>query len=188
EYYALHCEPWDGPAGLVLCDGRHAVCALDRNGLRPARWARSADGHLIVASEAGLWDVPAREIVAKGRLGPGEMLAVDLVGNRLLDNAAIDAVNRARAPFKRWLRDGITYLDSHLIDPALAAEPFGSEELARFQHLFALTREERDVVLKSLAESEAEATGSMGDDTPIAVLSQRSRPLYEYFRQAFAQV
>ncbi|HZP64959.1 MAG TPA: glutamate synthase large subunit [Rudaea sp.] len=188
EYYALHTEPWDGPAGLVMCDARYAACSLDRNGLRPARWARSDDDHLIVASEAGLWDVPERRIVAKGRLGPGEMLAVDLVEHRLLDAAAIDAVNRARAPFKRWLREGVTYLDSHLIDPALAAEPFPPEMLARFQKQFALTREERDVVLKALAEDEAEATGSMGDDTPIAVMSRQSRPLYEYFRQAFAQV
>ena len=188
EYYALHTEPWDGPAGLVMCDARHAACSLDRNGLRPARWARSDDDHLIVASEAGLWDVPPERIVAKGRLGPGEMIAVDLHEHRLLDAAAIDAINRARAPFKRWLRDGMTYLESHLIDPGLAAEPFPPDVLARFQKQFALTREERDVVLKSLAEDEAEATGSMGDDTPIAVLSRQSRPLYEYFRQAFAQV
>jgi len=188
EYYALHTEPWDGPAGLVMCDARYAACSLDRNGLRPARWARSDDDHLIIASEAGLWDMPSRRIVAKGRLGPGEMLAVDLVEHRLLDAAAIDAINRARAPFKRWLRDGVTYLESHLIDPGLAAEPFPPDMLARFQKQFALTREERDVVLKALAEDEAEATGSMGDDTPIAVMSRQSRSLYEYFRQAFAQV
>jgi glutamate synthase (NADPH/NADH) large chain len=188
EYYALHSEPWDGPAGIVLCDARYAACSLDRNGLRPARWARSDDNHLIVASEAGLWDLPPERIVAKGRLGPGEMIAVDLVEHRVLDNAAIDAVNRARAPFKQWLRERVTYLESHLIDPGLAAEPFTPEMLARFQKQFALTREERDVVLKTLALDEAEATGSMGDDTPIAVLSRQSRPLYEYFRQAFAQV
>jgi len=111
EYYALHTEPWDGPAGLVMCDNRYAACTLDRNGLRPARWARSDDDHLIIASEAGLWDVPVERIVAKGRLGPGEMLAVDLVEHRLLEAAGIDAINRARAPFKRWLRDGVTYLE-----------------------------------------------------------------------------
>ena len=188
EYYALHSEPWDGPAGIVLCDSRHAACTLDRNGLRPARWARSDDNHIIVASEAGLWDMPPERIVAKGRLGPGEMIAVDLVEHKLLDTAAIDAINRSRAPFKRWLREKLTYLESHLIDPALAAEPFSPETLARYQKQFALTREERDVVLKTLAEDEAEATGSMGDDTPIAVMSRQSRPLYEYFRQAFAQV
>ncbi|MBX3693042.1 glutamate synthase large subunit [Dokdonella sp.] len=188
QYYALLTEPWDGPAGLVMCDGRYAACALDRNGLRPARWARSDDGHLIVASEAGLWDVPESRIVAKGRLGPGEMIAVDLVANRLLDAAAIDRINAARAPYRQWLREGVIHLESHLIDPALAAEPFPPDVLARFQKQFALTREERDVVLKTLAETGAEATGSMGDDTPVAVLSQQSRPLYDYFRQAFAQV
>jgi glutamate synthase (NADPH/NADH) large chain len=175
EYYALHSEPWDGPAGIVLCDARYAACSLDRNGLRPARWARSDDNHLIVASEAGLWDLPPERIVAKGRLGPGEMIAVDLVEHRVLDNTAIDDINRARAPFKRWLREGVTYLESHLIDPGLAAEPFTPDMLARFQKQFALTREERDVVLKTLALDEAEATGSMGDDTPIAVLSRCNR-------------
>ncbi|MCQ4165952.1 glutamate synthase large subunit [Tahibacter harae] len=188
EYYALHSEPWDGPAGLVMCDARYAACTLDRNGLRPTRWLRTEDDHLAIGSEAGIWDIDDAAIIAKGRLGPGEMLAVDLQQQRLLDNAAIDAINRARAPFKQWLREEMTYLESHLIDPALAAEPFPPEVLARFQKQFALTREERDVVLKALAEDESEATGSMGDDTPIAVLSQQSRPLYEYFRQAFAQV
>jgi len=188
EYYALHTEPWDGPAGLVMCDARYAACSLDRNGLRPARWARSDDGHLIVASEAGLWDMPDERILAKGQLGPGEMLAVDLREHVLLDAAAIDRINATRAPFKRWLREGVAYLESHLIDPGLAAEPFAPELLARYQKQFALTREERDIVLKALAEDEAEATGSMGDDTPIAVMSRQSRPLYDYFRQAFAQV
>jgi glutamate synthase (NADPH) large chain len=188
QYYALHTEPWDGPAGLVMCDSRHAVCALDRNGLRPARWAQSDDGHLIVASEAGLWDVPEQRIVAKGRLGPGQMIAVDLREHRLLDSAAIDRINAQRAPYREWLREGVIYLESHLIDPALAAEPMPSEMLARFQKQFALTCEERDIVLKTLAETGAEATGSMGDDTPIAVMSQQSRSLYDYFRQAFAQV
>src|SRR5690606_24912778 len=96
QYYALHTEPWDGPAGLVMCDGRYAVCTLDRNGLRPARWARSEDGHLIVASEAGLWDVPEQKIVGKGRLGPGQMIAVDLVEHRLLDSESIDRINANR--------------------------------------------------------------------------------------------
>lgn len=188
QYYALHTEPWDGPAGLVMCDARHAVCALDRNGLRPARWARSEDGHIIVASEAGLWDMPEQRIVAKGRLGPGQILAVDLVEHTLLDSAAVDRINALRAPYRQWLREGVVYLESHLIDPALAAEPMPPDMLARFQKQFALTCEERDIVLKTLAETGAEATGSMGDDTPIAVMSRQSRSLYDYFRQAFAQV
>jgi glutamate synthase (NADPH/NADH) large chain len=188
EYYALHSEPWDGPAGLVICDGQYAACTLDRNGLRPARWALSDDNHLIVASEAGLWDVPSKNIVAKGRLAPGEMIAVDFANKRLLHDEDIDAINRARAPFREWLREGVSYLESDLIDPSLAAEPLPADELRRYQKLYGLTREETESVLKVLAETEAEATGSMGDDTPMAAMSSHIRPLYDRFRQAFAQV
>ncbi|MGH8172675.1 MAG: glutamate synthase large subunit, partial [Rhodanobacteraceae bacterium] len=154
----------------------------------PARWALARDNHLVVASEAGVWDVPDSEIVAKGRLGPGEMIAVDLRERRLLQNADVDAFNRSLAPFKQWLHDGVTFLESHLIDPGLAAEPFLPDTLARFQKLFGLSREERDTVLTTLAELGVEATGSMGDDTPVAALSGVARPLYDYFRQGFAQV
>ncbi|HVC16275.1 MAG TPA: glutamate synthase central domain-containing protein, partial [Rhodanobacter sp.] len=188
EYYALHSEPWDGPAGLVMCDGHYAACTLDRNGLRPARWALSDDNHLIVASEAGLWDVPSARVLAKGRLAPGEMIAVDLKRHRLLRDADIDDINRKRAPYRDWLRDGVSYLESDLIDPSLAAEPLAADELHRYQKLFGLTREERESVLKALADLEVEATGSMGDDTPVAAMSRQVRPLFDRFRQAFAQV
>ncbi|OOG43350.1 glutamate synthase large subunit [Rhodanobacter sp. C05] len=188
EYYALHSEPWDGPAGLVMCDGRYAACTLDRNGLRPARWARSADNHLIVASEAGLWDVPSAQVIAKGRLAPGEMIAVDFDTHRLLRDADIDDINRRRAPYRDWLRAGVSYLESDLIDPSLAAEPLPADELHCYQKLYGLSREERETVLKVIAELEAEATGSMGDDTPVAAMSRQVRPLFDRFRQAFAQV
>ncbi len=188
EYYALHTEPWDGPAGLVMCDGRHVACALDRNGLRPARWSLSDDNTLLVASEAGIRDLPAARIVAKGRLGPGQMLAVDLAEHKLLHDADINARNGARAPFRDWLRDGVRYLESDLIDPSLAAQPLPEDELRRYQKLYGLSREERESVLKVLAETESEATGSMGDDTPIAALSRQVRPLFDRFRQGFAQV
>ncbi|GFZ91521.1 glutamate synthase large subunit [Dyella caseinilytica] len=188
EYYALHMEPWDGPAGLVMCDGRYAACTLDRNGLRPARWALSDDNHLIVASEAGLWDVPSARVIAKGRLAPGEMIAVDFATHRLLRDADIDQINRKRAPYRDWLRAGVSYLESDLIDPSLAAEPLPADELRCYQKLYGLSREERETVLKVIAELEAEATGSMGDDTPIAAMSRQVRPLFDRFRQAFAQV
>ena len=188
EYYALNTEPWDGPAGIVTLDARYAACTLDRNGLRPARWLRTRDRHFLIASEAGVWELPAEEIEAKGKLGPGEMIAADLYSGELLDSAAIDAINRARAPYKRWLKQGTTYLQTELIDPNLTADPFDAETLEGFQKLFQLTREERELVLRPMAELEQEATGSMGDDVPMAVLSQRVRPLYDCFRQAFAQV
>ncbi|BFI97317.1 MAG: glutamate synthase large subunit [Rhodanobacter sp.] len=188
EYYALHSEPWDGPAGLVMCDGHYAACTLDRNGLRPARWALSDDNHFIIASEAGLWDMPSARVVAKGRLAPGEMIAVDFRAHRLLRDADIDAINRQRAPYRDWLRAGVSYLESDLIDPSLAAEPLPADQLRCYQKLYGLSREERETVLKVIAELEAEATGSMGDDTPVAALSRQVRPLFDRFRQAFAQV
>src|SRR5690606_8303455 len=177
-----------GPAGVVMCDGRHAACCLDRNGLRPARWTLSKDGVLLVASETGVWDIAADRVQAKGELGPGEMIAVDLAEGVLLDNDAIDRINRQRAPYKQWLKQGMTYLHTELIDPALADAPFDPETLLGFQKLFQLTREEQESVLRPLAETEQEATGSMGDDIPVAALSRHVRPLYDCFRQAFAQV
>lgn len=116
------------------------------------------------------------------------MIAVDFREHRLLRDADIDAINRSRAPFRDWLRAGVTYLESDLIDPSLAAEPLPAEELRRYQKLYGLSREECESVLKVLAETEAEATGSMGDDTPMAVLSRQIRPLFDRFRQGFAQV
>ena len=188
EYYALNSEPWDGPAGIVLFDGRYAACTLDRNGLRPARWQLDENRQFMIASEAGVWDVPASRIVARGKLGPGQMIAADLRDGSLLDSEAIDAINRGRAPYKRWLRQGMTYLQTELIDPGLADEPFDAGTLAGFQKLFQLTREEREKILRPLAEAEQEAIGAMGDDVPMATLSQQVRPLYDRFRQAFAQV
>ncbi len=188
EYYAINSEPWDGPAGIVAFDGRYAACTVDRNGLRPARWQLSDDRVFMVASEAGVWDVAHTHILAKGKLGPGQMIAADLDTGRLLDSDAIDAINRARAPYKHWLKQGMTYLHSELIDPNLTAAPFDASTLAGFQKLFQLTREEREQILRPLAETEQEAVGSMGDDIPMAALSAQVRPLYDRFRQAFAQV
>ena len=188
EFYGLNSEPWDGPAGIVSMDARYAACTLDRNGLRPSRWMLTSDRHFIVASEAGVWEVPTERIVRKGKLGPGEMIAIDLRRGDLLDSEAVDRVNRTRAPYKQWLHQGVTWLQTELIDPSLAEEPFDEKTLRSYHKLFQLSTEEVELVLRPMAETEQEATGSMGDDTPMAVLSQRNRPLYDYFRQAFAQV
>jgi glutamate synthase (NADPH) large chain len=188
EYHNLSIDPWDGPAGIVLCDSDYAACTLDRNGLRPARWFLTQDRHLTIASETGVWDCPDENIVAKGKLGPGEMMAVNLKTGVLLDSATIDRINAARAPYKQWLKNGVQYLDAQLFDPSLAAKPFDADTLLKFQKLFHLSREEIENVLRVMAETEQETTGSMGDDTPFAVLSHHQRSLYDYFRQAFAQV
>ena len=188
EFYGLNTEPWDGPAGIVACDGRYAACMLDRNGLRPARWLLTSDRHFLVASEAGVWEVPAERVTRKGKLGPGEMMAIDLKRGDLLDSEAVDRINRGRAPYKQWLHQGVTYLQTELIDPSLTDAPFDEKTLRGFHKLFQLTNEEIELILRPIAETEQEATGSMGDDTPMAVLSRQTRPLYDYFRQAFAQV
>ncbi len=188
EYYATHMEPWDGPAGIVLTDGRYACCTLDRNGLRPARWVITRDRHITIASEAGVWDYRPEDVVRKGKLGPGEILALDLQTAELMDTRQVDDLLKSRHPYKVWLKKGVRYLQTDLIDPRLAAEPFDRDTLAVFQKMYNVSAEERDEIIRVLAEDESEAVGSMGDDTPMPVMSKKVRSLYDYFRQQFAQV
>jgi glutamate synthase (NADPH/NADH) large chain len=188
EFFDCQMEPWDGPAGIVLTDGRYAACCLDRNGLRPARYVITKDRHITVASEIGVYDYAERDVVSKGRLGPGEMLAVDLVNGVLLENDEIHDILKTRAPYKKWLKKGVRYLDSELVDTHIAAEPMDPATLASYQKMFNLTREELGDVVSVLAKAEQEAVGSMGDDTPMAVLSEKIRSPFDYFRQQFAQV
>ena len=188
EYHSTQMEPWDGPAGVVLTDGRYACCTLDRNGLRPARWVITKNRHITVASEAGVWDYLPEDVVAKGKLGPGEILALDLQTSELLDTKRVDDLLKSRHPYKAWLKKGVRYLQTDLIDPRLAAEPFDIDTLALFQKMYNVSAEERDEIIRVLAQDESEAVGSMGDDTPMPVLSKKVRSLYDYFRQQFAQV
>jgi glutamate synthase (NADPH/NADH) large chain len=188
EFFDCLMEPWDGPAGIVLTDGRYAACCLDRNGLRPARYVITGDRHITIASEVGVYDYEETDVVAKGRLGPGEMLAVDLVNGVLLDNDDIHDVLKTRAPYKKWLKKGVRYLDSELVDTHTTAEPMDPETLASYQKMFNLSREELHDIVAVLAQAEQEAVGSMGDDTPMAVLSRQVRSPFDYFRQQFAQV
>src|SRR5271168_4250157 len=188
EYYATHMEPWDGPAGIVLTDARYACCTLDRNGLRPARWVITKNRHITIASEAGVWDYLPENVVRKGKLGPGEILALDLQTAELMDSKQVDDLLKSRHPYKVWLKKGVRYLQTDLIDPRLAAEPFDRDTLAVFQKMYNVSAEERDDIIRVLAEDESEAVGSMGDDTPMPVLSTQVRSLYDYFRQQFAQV
>ncbi len=188
EFYDCHMEPWDGPAGIVLTDGRYAACTLDRNGLRPARYVITRDRHITVASEVGVYDYEPGSVVKKGRLGPGEMLAVDLRRGQLLNNDQIHNILKERAPYKRWLKEGVRYLDSELVDRHTAAEPMDPATLLSYQKMFNLSREELKEVVSVLAKAEIEAVGSMGDDTPMPVLSKKIRSPFDYLRQQFAQV
>ncbi|HEY6484122.1 MAG TPA: glutamate synthase large subunit [Steroidobacteraceae bacterium] len=188
EYYSVHMEPWDGPAGIVLTDGRYALCTLDRNGLRPARFVITRNRVLTIASEAGVWDYAPEDVVRKGKLGPGDMIALDLQTATLLESQDIDQILKSRHPYKSWLKQGVRYLESDLVDPRLAAEPMDRETLSLYQKMFNVSSEEREEIIRVLAEDESEAVGSMGDDTPMPVLSHKVRSLFDYFRQQFAQV
>ena len=188
EYYSVHMEPWDGPAGIVLTDGRYAACTLDRNGLRPARFVITRNRFLTIASETGVWDYAPEDVVRKGKLGPGDMIALDLQTGTLLESTDIDQLLKSRHPYKTWLKKGVHYLESDLVDPRLAAEPFDKDTLSLYQKMFNVSSEEREEIIRVLAEDESEAVGSMGDDTPMPVLSHKVRSLYDYFRQQFAQV
>jgi len=189
EFNSMHMEPWDGPAGIVLTDGRYAVCMLDRNGLRPARWVITKNGYITLASEIGTFQYKPEDVVAKGRVGPGRIVAVDTHTGEFLQTEEIDNRLKKTHPYKDWLKNNAVRLRSKL---ELAEEVDGSslspEQLLAYQKMFQVSFEERDQVLRPLAESGQEAVGSMGDDTPMAVLSQKIRPVTDYFRQQFAQV
>jgi glutamate synthase (NADPH/NADH) large chain len=186
EYHSMHMEPWDGPAGVVLTDGRYAVCLLDRNGLRPARWVKTKDGFITLASEIGTYNYKSEDVVAKGRVGPGQVLMVDTQTGEVLQNDEINNRLKSRQPYKRWLKEKAQRIEGTFGgEMAPGIEP---GQLNIYMKMFQVSFEERDQVLRPLAESGNEAVGSMGDDTPMAVLSRHERSLYDYFRQKFAQV
>ncbi len=185
EYHSMRMEAWDGPAGLVLNTGKLAVCALDRNGLRPARYVITKDRIINIASEVGVFDYQHRDIIAQGRVGPGQILAVDLEQGQLLENAQIDAQIQGSLPYAQWLEQYAEHLEVDDDSPEIALPV---TDLLAFEKAFGVTLEEEDQIIRVLAEAGQEAVGSMGDDTPIAVLSKFPRHLADYFRQQFAQV
>lgn len=189
EFNSMHMEPWDGPAGVVLTDGRYAVCMLDRNGLRPSRWVITKNGYITLASEIGTFDYKPEDVIRKGRVGPGRIVAIDTHTGEFLETETIDQRLKSAYPYKDWLKNNAVRLRSRL---ETAEEGDGAslnnDQLQAYQKLFQISFEERDQVLRPLAETGQEAVGSMGDDTPMAVLSDKIRPLTDYFRQQFAQV
>jgi glutamate synthase (NADPH/NADH) large chain len=186
DYNSMHMEPWDGPAGVVLTDGRFAACTLDRNGLRPARYTITKDRHITIASEVGVHPIKPEDVVSKGRLKPGQMLAVDTSTGELLLPDDINNQLKSAQPYREWMEGNLTRLQDGEDDETKAT--LEGDELAAYEKLFQVSFEERDQVLRVLGESGMEAVGSMGDDAPFAVMSQKERSLYDYFRQQFAQV
>ena len=188
EYNSMHMEPWDGPAGLVMSDGRYALCMLDRNGLRPARWVVTKDDFITLASEVGTYSYTPDDVVAKGRVGPGQMLAIDTETGEVLHTPDIDERLKNAKPYKRWLRGNALRIETTLDQATPEFRLMESDDLLVHQKMFNVSFEERDQVLRPLGEGAQEAVGSMGDDTPMAVLSSKVRHVADYFRQKFAQV
>ncbi|ESK39312.1 hypothetical protein P256_01430 [Acinetobacter nectaris CIP 110549] len=189
EFNSKHMEAWDGPAGLVIQDGRHAICMLDRNGLRPARWVITKNGYITLASEIGVWDYKSEDVISKGRVGPGEMLVIDTLTGKMLDTADVNNHLKRMRPYRQWLRENAFRLQvSPQLEEHLADKGLTGDQLKAAQKMFMVTFEERDQVLRPIAENGQESVGSMGDDTPMAVLSKQVRHVSDYFRQQFAQV
>jgi glutamate synthase (NADPH/NADH) large chain/glutamate synthase (ferredoxin) len=189
EYQRCIFEPWDGPAALVFSDGETVGACLDRNGLRPARYKLTSDGIFVLGSEVGISAVDPASVVENGRLAPGEMIAVDTRAGKLLRDEEIKNELAARQDYRGWLEANLIRLEparEDELDPP--AEDLDILDLTQRQVAFGYSSEELDLVLKPMAETGAEAIGSMGDDTPLAVLSLKPRLLYTYFKQLFAQV
>ncbi len=189
EYHAGITEPWDGPAALVFSDGRIVGAALDRNGLRPSRYMLTTQGLLIVASEAGVISCEPHEVAEKGRLGPGEMIAVDVERHLFLRDEEIKSQLAQRQPYRQWLEEHLTYL-SELPTPEVEEVAPAHDAAALFarQQLFGYTHEDVEMVLRPILTDNKEPTWSMGDDAPLAALSTMPRAFSDYFRQRFAQV
>ncbi len=186
EYLASVMEPWDGPAALAMTDGRWAVAGLDRNALRPLRYTLTGDGLLIVGSEAGMVPVSESTVVEKGRLGPGQMLAIDLVEGKLYKDRAIKDRIAAEADYAGMIGKFLTIDD--LPAPAEGPLRYDRAELARRQVCAGQTIEDMELILSPMVEGAKEAIGSMGDDTPLAVISDKPRLISHFFRQNFSQV
>ena len=188
DFYAFHStmmEPWDGPACVTFTDGNFVGAVLDRNGLRPSRYWITEDGLVILASESGVLDFPARTIVKKGRLQPGRMFLVDINAGRIIEDSEIKGSLAAQAPYGEWLHAGLVNLADL---PAREHIVYPHSSVLRRQRAFGYTEEELRVIIGPMARSGAEPLGSMGTDTPIAALSDKPRLLFDYFSQLFAQV
>ena len=185
EYESALMEPWDGPAAVVFSDGLRAGAALDRNGLRPARYALCKDGTFVLASEAGVLDLPPEAILRRGRLRPGEMLWLDLEAHRLLGDAEIKNLVARRRPYRRWVAENHIAVDGLFRETVPDPVPGG---LAALQRRFGYSREDVSAILLPMARQGQEPLGSMGNDAALAVLSDKPRLLFDYFKQRFAQV
>jgi glutamate synthase (NADPH/NADH) large chain len=189
EYHAALMEPWDGPAAIAFTDGRQIGATLDRNGLRPARFIITDQDHVVMASEVGVVDVPEERIVRKWRLQPGKMLLIDMEQGRIIEDDEIKTALSTAQPYSEWLRDTQFKLEDLPEPPTWRPAPAGApDDLLDRQQAFGYTQEDLAVFLEPMGAEGEDPLGSMGTDTPLAVLSERPKLLYDYFKQNFAQV
>ena len=187
QYYATMMEPWDGPASILFTDGELMGAVLDRNGLRPSRYYITDDDYLVLSSEVGVLDVDPSKIVKKDRLRPGKMLLVDTVNGRLISDEEIKEKYALAKPYGEWVDSNLVHL-ADLKIPNIRVQEYTDEERARLQKAFGYTYEDFKNTIYPMAEKGAEAISAMGTDTPLAVLSNSHKPLFNYFKQLFAQV
>ncbi len=187
KYHAAMIEPWDGPAAVAFTDGRQIGATLDRNGLRPARYLVTDNDLVVMASEAGVLPIPEERIVKKWRLQPGKMFLIDLDQGRIIDDTELKETLSRTKPYQDWLSRINIKLDELPVPKNISALAYSASLLDR-QQAFGYSQEDVKFILEPMATSGEEATGSMGNDSPLAVLSNRSKPLFNYFRQLFAQV
>ena len=187
QYYATMMEPWDGPASIIFSDGDIMGAVLDRNGLRPSRYYITKDGFLILSSEVGCIDIPPEDVLVKERLRPGKMLLVDTVKGELIDDEDLKSYYATRQPYGEWLDQNLIYLKDLKI-PNKGVEKFDKEHLVRLQKAFGYTYEQIRTSILPMAKNGSEPIAAMGTDSPIPPLSQSDGPLFNYFKQLFAQV
>ena len=186
EYHSCLMEPWDGPASLAFTDGVRIGATLDRNGLRPGRYSVTRDGRVVMASEAGVLDIPPEDVIAKGRLQPGRMFLVDTEQGRIIPDDELKAAITGAHPYEEWVRGSLVKL-ADLPAPDTVILP-DHETVLRRQEVFGYTTEDVRLIINEMATTGADPIGSMGNDAPLAVLSERPQLLYNYFKQLFAQV
>ena len=187
QYYATMMEPWDGPASILFSDGDIMGAVLDRNGLRPSRYYITKDGNLILSSEVGALPIPSDNIVEKERLRPGKMLLVDTVQGRVIDDDELKEYYASKQPYGEWLDSNLVRLKDLKI-PNIKVEEHGYEERQRLQKAFGYTYEDVMTSILPMAKNGSESIAAMGTDSPLAVLSKEPQPLFNYFKQLFAQV
>ncbi len=187
QYYATMLEPWDGPASILFSDGDVMGAVLDRNGLRPSRYFLTKDGRLILSSEVGVLDIPPEDVLRKDRLRPGKMLLVDTVKGELVDDDKLKAAYASRQPYGEWLDRNLIRMEDLKV-PNQKVPSHSKEDLIRLQKAFGYRYEDVSNIMIPMAKNGSEPSGAMGSDTPLAVLSHTHPPLFEYFKQMFAQV